>query len=310
VVPDLVAEACGRLGISPVPDAGRGESIGKAGHTRGFLRARKTPPKKVSAGDIACHREGGFPPVLWRLRGQPRPSAQGLGRGGLRCGPGLGGGGMLPPGHFPRQGCLCDAGEPPLPGVLDEGGRHAQTPTAGPPIEEGSPRPGPGRPVHDAPPPHGHPSPRESARKGGPQAGRATISQHGASRGCPCQPVVSQTPPFLSRPPVSARRTLFQPREAEVSSPDALARAGPLPEDPTPRDTPLAPMTTDPEPVHMDMQGDTWDAPPPATGPMEMDKSSKEGPARLPSQPSLHPPHPPYGSAQYRGARAARGPHR
>jgi len=105
------------------PGAGVGSPLERQA-TAGFSKTKEDPPKKVPAVDPACHRKGGVPPVLWRLRGQPRPSAYGLGRGGLRCGPGLGGGGMLAPGNFPSQGCLCDAGEPPLPGVLDEGGRH------------------------------------------------------------------------------------------------------------------------------------------------------------------------------------------
>jgi len=54
------------------------------------------------------------------------PSAHGLGRGGLRRGLGLGGGGMWPPGHFPSQGCLRDASEPTRPGVLDKGGRRVR----------------------------------------------------------------------------------------------------------------------------------------------------------------------------------------
>jgi len=62
--------------------------------------------------------------ILWGRGDQPRPTAHGLGGGGLRGGPGIGGRSMWLPGHLPYQGCLCDAGEPPLPGVLDEGGRR------------------------------------------------------------------------------------------------------------------------------------------------------------------------------------------
>jgi len=61
-------------------------------------------------------------PFMWGRGGQPRPSAHGIMGGGLRCCPGTGGGGVCPPGHFQGQGCLFYAGEPPLPGVLGEGG--------------------------------------------------------------------------------------------------------------------------------------------------------------------------------------------
>jgi len=59
--------------------------------------------------------------ILCGCGDKPRPTAHGLGGGGLCGGPGFGGRGMWPPGHPPCQGCLCDAGEPPLPGLLDEG---------------------------------------------------------------------------------------------------------------------------------------------------------------------------------------------
>jgi len=64
--------------------------------------------------------------ILWGREGQPRPTAHGLWGGGLRGSPGTGSGGVRAPGHLPRQGCLCDAGEPPFPRVLDEGGRRVR----------------------------------------------------------------------------------------------------------------------------------------------------------------------------------------
>jgi len=51
-----------------------------------------------------------------------------------------------------------------------------------------------------------------------------------------------------------------------------------------PLDPAVAPMDTDPELVHIDVQTGTRDATAPATGPMEMDEPSTEGQARLPSQ--------------------------
>jgi len=51
---------------------------------------------------------------------------------------------MWPLGHFPGQGCLCNTGEPPLPGVLDEGRRrvcpavglrHGRSPVGEPPVQ-------------------------------------------------------------------------------------------------------------------------------------------------------------------------------
>jgi len=81
--------------------------------------------------------------VLRGRGGQPGPTTRGLRRGGLRGSPGLGDGGLRPLGHFPGQGCLRHAGEPPLPGLLDEGGRrvrpavgllHGWTPVAEPPF--------------------------------------------------------------------------------------------------------------------------------------------------------------------------------
>jgi len=120
-------------------------------------------------------------------------------------------------------------------------------------------------------------------------------------------------PSSLAPPPGSARRTLFHPREAEQSSSDTPALAGPPAEGPAPQDPPVVPKATDPgpvnvdmrvdtrdasrdppeapretdtEPVHVGMQGDTRDAPPPAAGPMETDEPSSDGQARLPSQPT------------------------
>jgi len=82
--------------------------------------------------------------ILWRRGGQPRPNSHGLREGGLRGGPGTGGRGMWPPGYLPCQGCLFDAGKPPLPGVLDEEGRrvcpavglrHGGSPVGEPPVQ-------------------------------------------------------------------------------------------------------------------------------------------------------------------------------
>jgi len=84
--------------------------------------------------------------------------------------------------------------------------------------------------------------------------------------------------------PDPPRRTLFHPREAAQARTDAPAQAGPLPEGLGPSDPPVAPMETDPEPVHVDMQGDSQVAPLPVTGPMEKDESSTECPAMPPSQ--------------------------
>jgi len=83
--------------------------------------------------------------ILWGRGGQPRPAAHGLGGGELRGGPGTVEGGMWPPGRFPCQGCLCDAGEPPLHGVLDERGRsvrpavglpHGRSPVGEPTVQQ------------------------------------------------------------------------------------------------------------------------------------------------------------------------------
>jgi len=60
------------------------------------------------------------------VEANPDPPATDWGGGGLRGSPGTGGGGVRPPRHLPCQGCLCDAGEPPLPVVLDEGGRRVR----------------------------------------------------------------------------------------------------------------------------------------------------------------------------------------
>jgi len=82
--------------------------------------------------------------VLWGRGGQPRPTVRGLRRGGLRSSPGLGGGGLWPLGHFPGAACLCHACQPPLPSLLDEGGRrvrpavgprHSRTPVGELPVE-------------------------------------------------------------------------------------------------------------------------------------------------------------------------------
>jgi len=113
--------------------------------------------------------------------------------------------------------------------------------------------------------------------------------------------------------PTSARRSLFNQRRAAQSSSDAPARAGPPSEFPAPRDSQAVPMATDPEPVRVDIHGDTReapldppeatmetdlepthvgthegtrDAPPPTAGPMETDGPSSGGQARVPSQPS------------------------
>jgi len=123
---------------------------------------------------------------------------------------------------------------------------------------------------------------RKAARGRDPGAQFMTAHRHSDT----LRPVVSQTPPFLSRPPrLGPPDALPTARGGGTQSgrPSAggTSAGGSLPSGP-----PVAPMATDPEPVHMDMQGDTRDAQPPATGPMEMDESSTEGPARLPSQPN------------------------
>jgi len=82
------------------------------------------------------------------------------------------------------------------------------------------------------------------------------------SAGGTCHPWV--VPPG---PPVGAPTT----RSAAKPRPCSL---GP------PRDPQEAPMETDPEPVARDRQGGTRTAPPPATGPMDMDEPSSEGQVR------------------------------
>jgi len=108
------------------------------------------------AAEIPLHRQGGLPPVLRRRGGQPRTATPGLWRGGLRRGPGSGGGSVWPLGHFPGQGCLCHAGEPPLPGLNYEGGRRVRpavglrqgrAPVGEPPVQSPGGRGGEGGPV-------------------------------------------------------------------------------------------------------------------------------------------------------------------
>jgi len=55
-----------------------------------------------------------------------------------------------------------------------------------------------------------------------------------------------------------------------------------------PRDPRLAPMETDPKSTHKGMHGDTRNAPPSATVPMEMDEHSTKGQARPQSQSNSH----------------------
>jgi len=83
-------------------------------------------------------------PIMQERGGQPRPTAYGLGGGGLGSGPEICVRGMWPPGHLPCQECLCHAGEPLLPGELDEGGRrvcpatvlrHGRNPVGEPPLQ-------------------------------------------------------------------------------------------------------------------------------------------------------------------------------
>jgi len=215
-------------------------------------------------------------------------------------------------------------------------------PYVGPPGVGGAPGRGPGGTAHGGTPPHRQTATRASAREGRAQAGRATLPSNGETRERPHHQVRNQDPPLLARPPSSARRSLFDQREAAQSSSDAPAQAGPPSEVPAPRDPKAAPMTTDPElvrgdtgeaprdppeapmetdlePTHVGTQEGTRDAPPPAAGPMETDGPSSGGQARVPSKPSSpdhfprpQPPRTPQvsGSAQCRGAHAARGPRR
>jgi len=87
------------------------------------------------------------------------------------------------------------------------------------------------------------------------------------------------------------------------SSNDGRHRAGGIsPGDPAPRDSPEAPMGINPEPVHGAVQGGTKDAPPPEARPMELDESSTDGPAILPSQPDTARPeagHQPWPAFRY-----------
>jgi len=89
-------------------------------------------------------RPGCPTPIMQERGGQPRPTAYGLGGGGLGSGPEICVRGMWPPGHLPCQECLCHAGEPLLPGELDEGGRrvcpatvlrHGRNPVGEPPLQ-------------------------------------------------------------------------------------------------------------------------------------------------------------------------------
>jgi len=151
----------------------------------------------------------------------------------------------------------------------------------------------------------------------------------------------TKTRPSSLGPPSSARRSLFNQRDAAKSSSDAPAQAGPPSEVPapretlavpmatdpetasgvmqgdtgvTPRDPPGAPMETDREPVRMETQEDARDAPLPAGVPMRRTVPRQAG--NRGSQPNPAPPDSGpgttqgCGSAPCLGARAARGPRR
>jgi len=69
-------------------------------------RAEEILPRALGTPTLRPRRHTS---ILWGRGGQTRPTAHGLGGGGLRGSPGTGGGGMRPPGHLLSQGCLCDA---------------------------------------------------------------------------------------------------------------------------------------------------------------------------------------------------------
>jgi len=80
-----------------------------------------------------------------------------------------------------REGLQAQASPPPAPSATYRRPRFAGCTTG----------PGLGRPTHGGPPPHGHPAPREPAREGGAQAGRATLPPRGGARMFTCLEVGS-----------------------------------------------------------------------------------------------------------------------
>jgi len=89
-----------------------GEATEKAGHPRGFPRTRKTPPERFPRVTPPATGRGASLLSCGDVEANPGPPPKDWG------GPGLGGGGMWPPGHFPGLGCLCNGNEPPVPGLL------------------------------------------------------------------------------------------------------------------------------------------------------------------------------------------------
>jgi len=234
VVPDLVAEACGRLGISPVRDAfatsanhrfpaywtreddafaqpwdyataghlwanppvqspggggdeGGPEGLPHAGHRPGFVR----PPIPVF-GRVVC----------------PVPQTVAAPAGPARA-PAAAGTDLMPAPRWRTWVFLLRRGQ------IQACPNHPRrsSPKRWPPGVGGVPGRGPGCTTHGGTPPQRHTAPRELARPGGAQSGRATLPSNGASRERPHHPVHSQAPPLLAGPPF-------------LCTPDALPTAG------------------------------------------------------------------------------------
>jgi len=187
VVPELVSEACGRLGISPVRDAFAtpanhrfpaywtreddafaqswdGATAGPLWANSPFSRLEEVVAKAAREGCLMLIIAPEWPgpqypwwtalcalcPRRWQLP-LDRPLY-------------LRGGTDLMPAHRRRTWCWT------LGRVLRR--RRPRPPphsAAGPPITGGNPGRGPGRTTHDGPPPHGHACSSESALEGGAQ---------------------------------------------------------------------------------------------------------------------------------------------
>jgi len=212
-IPSLYPFPCARA-----PGAGGG-GHGKGRPPPGVSKRKEDAPGKVPAVHPTGLREGGFPPFLWGRGGQPRPNVHGLGGGRLRGCPGIGGGGMRPPGYSPRARRIRHAHQPPLLGLLDQGG--------------GRFRPGMGLPERGCP--VGEP-PVQPPRGGGdegitgrlPDAARRPEWEHGPSAGPTLEnmglPPGLQPPAAVGPGRTPARRSICRGPDSPPPPPDPGAQ--------------------------------------------------------------------------------------